>query len=113
MLTVKRYDNTYREVDYYPNRKAEKPIGFCSIHIKPNKVYEIWSLGLLESFRGQGYGKKMVAELVRLYSRYGTVCLYVRANNERAIHIYTQAGFRICGGCGGENGVWKMEYRGQ
>ena len=113
MLTVTRYGNKFRQVYYYPDRKAPKHIGSCSVYIMPNNVYEIWSLGLLGRFRGQGYGKKMVAELVHLYSRYGTVRLYVEKNNERAIHIYTQAGFRICGEYDGGTEAWKMEYWGQ
>ena len=49
-------------------------------------------LTIYEPYQNKGYGTKIVQALV---DDYGITCLWVNADNERAIHVYEKCGFQI------------------
>lgn len=53
-------------------------------------------LGVDPNRRGEGFGKRLVQELISYFeSEYPEFSLFVYKNNHRAIHIYELAGFRL------------------
>lgn len=59
--------------------------------IEPNeKILERFKI--LEPYQNKGYGQQMLSDLI---DAYGIKKLWVRADNEKAIHIYEKAGFTI------------------
>ena len=59
--------------------------------IEPNKKI-LERFKILEPYQNKGYGQQMLSDLI---DAYGIKKLWVRADNEKAIHIYEKAGFAI------------------
>ena len=58
--------------------------------IEPNeKMLERFVI--FEPYQNKGYGQQVLSDLI---DTYGINKLWVRSDNERAIHIYEKAGFR-------------------
>lgn len=60
-----------------------------SAEIEPNEK-ELSRLVIFEPYQNRGYGTQAVKELI---STYGVRTLWVRSDNERAIHVYEKCGF--------------------
>jgi tRNA threonylcarbamoyladenosine biosynthesis protein TsaB len=56
-------------------------------------------ISIARDFRGEGIGYVCMTELIAQASRIGLRLLYLHVfeNNERAIHLYEKAGFRVSG----------------
>lgn len=52
--------------------------------------HEISRLEIFEPYRDQGHGTEVIKKLVNA----GYTSLWVRSDNERAIHVYEKCGFR-------------------
>ena len=55
-----------------------------------NHVLERFNI--LEPYQNKGYGQKVLKQLI---DKYQIKSLWVRSDNERAIHVYEKTGFRI------------------
>jgi len=59
--------------------------------IEPNeKMLERFEI--FEPYQNKGYGQQMLSDLI---DGYGIKKLWVRSDNEKAIHIYKKAGFTV------------------
>lgn len=74
----------YQEIAVFD---GDTQIGEMEIDLK-NKMLS--RLIVYKPYQNRGYGKRLV-ELAR--AKYGCRCLWVRADNARAIHIYEKCGF--------------------
>lgn len=52
----------------------------------------IWNLKIYEKYRGQGYGNKLIAEMV---TKFPFLKLMVKTDNTVALHLYQKYGFKI------------------
>jgi len=77
-------------------------IGWCDVTPKPRPIYAhsgVLGMGLLPPFRGQGIGKRLIAQALDAARDFGLqrVELTVRENNTNAIALYKQTGFVVEG----------------
>lgn len=59
-----------------------------NVELNPEK-HEISRLVIYEPYQNKGYGTRVVKELIKE----GYNSLWVRSDNERAIHVYEKCGF--------------------
>lgn len=59
------------------------------VEIEPQEK-ELSRLVIFEPYRNKGYGQSVVTKMVQ---EYGVNSLWVRSDNERAIHVYEKCGF--------------------
>jgi len=71
-------------------------INFSTFKIKP--YLYIHDVVVLDTFRGQGLGKAMIQELIRISEarNYCKLTLEVREDNPAAQHVYRSLGFEEC-----------------
>lgn len=53
---------------------------------------ELSRLAIFEPYQNKGYGTKVVNELTK---KYNLKRLWVRSDNEKAIHVYEKCGYKI------------------
>lgn len=77
-------------------------IGFCSIAIDEN-IYCIFDFGIEKSHQNKGYGKTMLALLIKELRKHTNssdtqrkIILNVSSKNEAAYNMYIKFGFEIC-----------------
>ncbi|MBD7913229.1 MULTISPECIES: GNAT family N-acetyltransferase [Clostridium] len=102
-LTVEdiRYDE---KQDYYLKDlslfiyKGVNPIGYGQI-IYSRGIYLIVNFGILEGYRGRGYGADLINKLISLAKSKGIMDIYIRVdfNNNPAIALYRNVGFKDVG----------------
>lgn len=109
-------DNIRKGEYWWKQNKGDKDYmgSFCMKELSRNMftrgpVVELWSFGIYGRFRCQGYGQQMLKEAIELAGD-RKLMLYVRKDNEIAIHVYQKAGFEITGELG--NAAWAMTYSG-
>ena len=81
-----RKNELYQEIDIVVNGVV---IGQAEVDIKGKMLSR---LRINEPFQNNGYGTEVVR---RLSEEYGLDCLWVDADNERAIHVYEKNGYDI------------------
>ena len=71
-------------------------VGYLSITVHDSQTAELNKLYLLPELQGQGYGRSLLAEALRLVEHRGCATLRLRVNktNTRALRAYERAGFR-------------------
>lgn len=84
MIELKE-NELYQELDIY---EGNVRIGTAEVEIKGRMISR---LDIFEPYQNKGYGTQVVQMLC---DRYGCRCLWVNADNERAIHTYEKCGFR-------------------
>ena len=68
-------------------------VAFCTTGVIINqKVAFLYNVGVNPQFRHQGWGTKMLSELFKTLPKY-EFYLFVRQDNQIAIHMYQQLGF--------------------
>lgn len=72
------------------------------VELCPEKK-EISRLVIFDPYQNQGYGTKVVKELVKQ----GYTSLWVRSDNKRAIHVYKKCGFKK-----GKTHMFEMKWEG-
>lgn len=77
----------YQEIEIY--NEDSKKVGEAEIDKKEGMLS---SLEIYEPYQNLGYGTEAVKELTRMYN---LDCLWVRADNEKAIHVYEKCGYKI------------------
>lgn len=77
---------------------ANKTIGYGQI-IYTRGMYLIVNFGILEAYRGKGYGAALICNLIQLAKRKGIEDIYIRVdfNNKPAIALYKNVGFEDIG----------------
>lgn len=83
-LTYKK-NEMYRELELFD---GDTKIGEAEVEITGKMLSR---LNIYEPYQGKGYGTQIVQMLIR---DYGIDCLWVNADNNRAIHVYEKCGFR-------------------
>jgi|688.fasta_scaffold362415_4 ribosomal protein S18 acetylase RimI-like enzyme len=65
--------------------------------LKDKKVLGIGELGLMNKYQGQGYGKILMDNIIRIAKsqNYDVLVLSVSSENERAINLYKSFNFEI------------------
>lgn len=76
----------YQEIELFD---GDTKIGEAEVDIKGKMLSR---LNIYEPYQNNGYGTKVVMKLV---DKYGIDCLWVNADNARAIHVYEKCGFKI------------------
>ena len=84
MITIKE-NELYQEIElYYSHTK----IGEAEVDIKGKMISR---LNIYEPYQNKGYGQEIVN---LLKEKYGCDCLWVNADNDKAIHVYEKCGFK-------------------
>lgn len=84
MIEIKE-NELYQEIELF---SGNTKIGEAEVDVKGKMLSR---LVIYEPYHGKGYG----TEIVRiLKEKYGCNCLWVNADNDRAIHVYEKCGFR-------------------
>jgi ribosomal-protein-alanine N-acetyltransferase len=83
---------------YLTVRLAGRLIGYCGL-LQSFDEADITNVAVTEQARGQGVGREMLLELMRLGKERGIsrYTLEVRAGNVAAIHLYQKLGFESAG----------------
>lgn len=85
MINIKG-NELYQEFNLYD---GDIKIGEAEVDIKGKMLSR---LSIFEPYQNKGYGTKIVRILTK---QYGLNCLWVNADNERAIHVYEKNGYKI------------------
>lgn len=83
MIELKE-NELYQEIEVY---LGETKIGEMEVDLKGKMLSR---LAVFEPYQNKGYGQQIV-ELAK--EKYGCNCLWVRSDNDRAIHVYEKLGF--------------------
>lgn len=75
----------YQEIAIYND---ETQIGEMEVDLKGKMLSR---LSIYEPYQNKGYGQQVIAIAKE---KYGCDCLWVRADNDRAIHVYEKFGFK-------------------
>lgn len=78
-------NETYKELELY---HGDTKIGEAEVDIAGKMLTRIT---IYEPYQNKGFGTEVLKMLCR---DYGCKCLWVRADNERAIHVYEKCGFK-------------------
>jgi len=97
--------STWSLVAFQAQNKAERPVGFI-IGMTVADIAEIYSIGVPQELRGQGFAKSLLDKALQDCKSAGaeTAFLEVAADNSAAIGLYRHAGFA-------PNGRRKNYYR--
>ena len=82
---------TYQENELYQEIEifdGDQKIGEAEVDIKGKMLSR---LVVYEPYQNKGYGTEIVQTLK---DKYGCDCLWVNADNDRAIHVYEKCGFK-------------------
>lgn len=85
MIKLKE-NELYQELEIFVD---ETKIGEAEVDLK-NKM--ISRLAIYEPYQNKGYGTKVVQMLT---DKYGCECLWVNADNNKAMHVYEKCGYNI------------------
>ena len=68
-------------------------VGFIMMgYYEVKGYYTLWEFMIDHKYQNKGYGTKIVEDLC---NEYGLDCLWVNADNKKAIHVYEKCGFEI------------------
>lgn len=85
MITLKE-NEIYQELELFV---GEEKIGEAEIELKSKMLSR---LSIFPNYQNKGYG----TEVVRILSEeYGCDCLWVNADNDKAIRVYEKNGYKI------------------
>lgn len=85
MALYYKKNEMYRELELFSDGIK---IGEAEIDINGKMLSR---LTIYEPYQNKGYGTKVVKWLIE---EYGINCLWVNADNEKAIHVYEKCGFK-------------------
>ena len=75
----------YQEIELFD---GDTKIGEAEVDINGKMLSR---LSIFEPYQNKGYGTEIVKQLI---DEYGIDCLWVNADNNRAIHVYEKCGFK-------------------
>jgi len=78
-------------------RLGEDIIGTCALLQESPGVYELTKMGVDETFRGMGAGKRLLDAAIAEFHRREGKTLFLESNSrlKPALHMYEKAGFRL------------------
>ena len=76
----------YREIGIFD---GDVKVGEAEVDLKGKMLSR---MVIYEGYQNKGYGTKAVKELTE---KYELNCLWVNADNKRAIHVYEKCGYKI------------------
>lgn len=78
-------------------RLGEDIIGTCALLQESPGVYELTKMGVDETFRGMGAGKRLLDAAIAEFHRCGGKTLFLESNSrlKPALRMYEKAGFRL------------------
>jgi ribosomal protein S18 acetylase RimI-like enzyme len=81
---------------FYLSTLAGKPLGTLRLDYQ-NDAVGIYGFIVLPEYRGYGYGRQMLEDILRLLfaEKQHVITLEVETNNQNAIGLYTSCGFQI------------------
>lgn len=84
------FENAYKRstVYLYADRTNERLVGFAAVR----RDGYILFLAVSEQYRGQGFGKRLVANVAE---EHGAVTCHARTTNREALDFYRSLGFRV------------------
>jgi ribosomal protein S18 acetylase RimI-like enzyme len=84
------FENAYERstVYLYVDRSTERLVGFAAVR----RDGYILFLAVGDDYRGQGFGKRLVA---RVADDYGSVTCHARTTNQKALQFYKHLGFEV------------------
>lgn len=85
MLKLKE-NELYQEIELFVN---DEKIGEAEVDIKGKMLSR---LSIFPPYQNKGYGTEVVKMLTE---KYGCNCLWVNADNDRAIKVYEKNGYKI------------------
>ncbi len=92
-LTYKSFHD--RNVRYYCATLNSEIIGVCSVRQADGDLF-IYGFGILQKFRGKGYGRAFLYHVIDLLKNMQKdILLEVDSNNKSAFTLYTSSGFGI------------------
>jgi GNAT superfamily N-acetyltransferase len=76
--------------------EGEAAVGCCALILVRSGVYEVAKMTVVESHRGRGLGRKLLAHTIAQAKALGAKKLYLETNSSLsdAIHLYEALGFR-------------------
>lgn len=104
-IPLKVKDIKYEETqEYYINDlcmfliKDNKEIGYCQVVFHKN-MYMIVNFGIIDEFRGHGYGKYLLSSVLNELYKKSILDVYIRVdlNNFKAFNLYESIGFNYVG----------------
>ena len=81
-----RKNEFYREIEIFDE---DRKVGEAEVDVDGKMLSR---LTIFEPYQNIGYGTQTVKDLTK---EYGLNCLWVAADNERAIHVYEKCGYKI------------------
>lgn len=90
MIEIKE-NELYQELELYAIDMFDgdrKKIGEAEVDLKGKMISR---LNIYKPYQDKGYGQEVVKTL---REKYGADCLWVEADNDRAVHVYEKCGFR-------------------
>ena len=77
------------------NTENNSIVGWCDCEIF-NDEKIVLGIGILEPYRNMGYGKLLIKKMISICKdkKYKYLCLQVRENNKRSMHVYSSLGFK-------------------
>ncbi len=85
MITIKE-NEIYQEIELFVE---DEKIGEAEIELKGKMLSR---LSIFPTYQNKGYGTEVVKLLTE---KYGCECLWVNADNKRAIHTYEKNGYVV------------------
>lgn len=85
MIIEIKENELYQEIELF---SGPTKIGEAEVDIKGKMISR---LTIFEPYQNKGYGTEIV-QIMK--DKYGCDCLWVNADNDRAIHVYEKCGFR-------------------
>lgn len=80
-----RKNELYQEIEFFDDNTK---IGIAEVEINSKMLSR---LDIFEPYQNRGYGTEIVRQLI---DEYDINCLWVNADNNRAIHVYRKCGFK-------------------
>lgn len=74
-------------------KKDDRIVGFCDFDLYHG---EIFSIGVLPEYRGQGVARRLMEEILERLSAFDPITLWAPEKDPNAIRFYEHFGFRPC-----------------
>lgn len=76
--------------------KGDRDIGYGQIIRKDSRIY-IANFGILQTYRGAGYGKQLLTHLLKIAEKFNSSNIYLRCDkdNTDALRLYNSQGFQV------------------